>query len=147
MTPALVATDATPVWATLLAGIGVGGLVTGLVAAMVSVWNGNRQRQHDKELRAADQEHDLKVRAQGFAHELAMQRLRDAQRRRDERLARLRQDLQEIVLVAFDLQKSLIATDLNQPSNRTELAKATGARFDAVRGRLLLDPVVGVSRR
>src|SRR5215831_7253625 len=130
MTLAAAMADSTSQWLTLLAGIGVGTLVTGLVTGVITIWNSNQQRQHD-----------LNLRAQEYAHELTLEAVRDWQRLRDARLERLRKDFRDIVLIAFDIQRQIIATDFgHSKTERTTLVKTIEERFNAVRGRLLLDP-------
>lgn len=107
-------------WVYVLAGVGVGGIVSSLVTLVGQRW----QRRH----------------------EVHLEEIRDLQHLRDTRLERLREDLREVLFAAFDLQEITFELDVDAAERPDMFERAIAKydssveRFRAARGRLLLDP-------
>jgi hypothetical protein len=127
---------------TLLIGLLGGGGIVGLVSLYVSSRQAEAQRKHDSAEREKERAHDLNVRAQDHDYQLKLRGLEDQQRLRDERHARLRDDLAELVETTFLMQQVVLLAlwggDTEQ-ARMQEFADSAHRRFDNARARLALD--------
>jgi hypothetical protein len=122
-----------PVIGSILAGFGVGSIVSAMVAATTA----KQQRDRERLLRAQERQHDLRVRQLQFTHESRM-------RRAD----RLREDLLHLMECVYKLEDAFeLIGDLVDPAEMNNIAfGGAGPVLEAdrdlrsMRSRLALDP-------
>jgi hypothetical protein len=126
-------------WGTLFGGIGIGALITGVLA----YFRDKQQRRHDREMRELDHQHDTEARAADHRQELAVKLLEDKQRLRDRRLVELKAGLVEMVEAFLGLTEKMQSVRLGdqRQQDADQAYKEAVKHFQLARTLLVLDPV------
>ncbi len=130
-----------PGWLQFVGAIGIGALLASAVQAGVAWLNGNADRAHESELRAADRTHEKELRLVDNEHERRMEAMTDRRAHRDRRADRIYANLLRIAAVGVAMRDEVQRLRL-RPQDYTKLDPNLKEAVDAAdreRPALLLD--------